>query len=335
MLRSIMKRASQSELVRSAFLFYLVPFLFVTNKRLIGNTIFEHEWDVCIVLDACRADTFETIAEEFDRLSDAEIGNTMWSVGSNSPEWIQNTFRQDVLTYQQKQNITYLSANGYINLLKKPEQAYKNYGAVTSESQLNSDYIKNLISRSLIHARELDNSQFIEPHSPPPGYTVTPPEEMTDAVLSYIESENPDKLITHFMQPHAPYFSSKQDWTPDSIDRDPINAARNGYKNEAYDRYRETLRVTLSAVERLLNGLSNSTVLITADHGELFGEFGLYGHMPGFPHSALRRVPAVTVESGTRKAVELKSRDSWNFSDSSDNINSSDISNQLESLGYK
>ena len=28
-----------------------------------GRSIFEREWDVCVVLDACRADLFETVVD--------------------------------------------------------------------------------------------------------------------------------------------------------------------------------------------------------------------------------------------------------------------------------
>lgn len=328
-----MNRVTCSNLARYAFLFYLIPFLSITNKRLIGNPIFNYEWDVCIVLDACRADTFRTVATEFDIFNDTEKTDTMWSVGSNSPEWIQNTFRRNVLV--DPGDVVYLSANGYAGLLHKPEQFYKHYGAVVSESQLNSNLIEKLISRKITGADELNYMSYIGPCSPPSKYTVTPPEEMTDAVLSYLTCGIPDQLIIHYMQPHAPYFGSGSNWTPDSIDRNPIDAARNGRVSEVQNRYRDTLRVTLAAVERLLKGLDNLTVLITADHGELFGEFGLYGHMPGFLHPRLREVPAVTIESGPVEKVEIENTDHWEPSESSSESDLNNIDSQLEALGYK
>ncbi|MFC7174344.1 hypothetical protein ACFQL0_15370 [Haloplanus litoreus] len=64
-------------------------------------------------------------------------------------------------------------------------------------------------------------------------------------------------------------------------------------RNEAFERYLETLRVVLDDVEVLLRNLDAETVVITADHGELFGELGAYGHPIGFPHPAVKRVPWV------------------------------------------
>jgi hypothetical protein len=51
-----------------------------------------------------------------------------------------------------------------------------------------------------------------------------------------------------------------------------------------------------------LDNADAETVLITADHGNALGEWGLYGHAGGMPTSAMRDVPLVETtasDSGT------------------------------------
>jgi glucan phosphoethanolaminetransferase (alkaline phosphatase superfamily) len=60
-----------------------------------------------------------------------------------------------------------------------------------------------------------------------------------------------------------------------------------------FDLYVQNLRYVLDHVERLLNNIDAETVVLTADHGELFGEWGLYSHHACVPHPALRKVPWV------------------------------------------
>jgi hypothetical protein len=64
----------------------------------------------------------------------------------------------------------------------------------------------------------------------------------------------------------------------------------------------------LDEVELLLSNLDADRVAISADHGELLGEFGLAGHPDGFPFSPVKRVPWVdtsATDTGThRPAVE-------------------------------
>jgi hypothetical protein len=70
--------------------------------------------------------------------------------------------------------------------------------------------------------------------------------------------------------------------------------------------------------------------VITADHGELFGEMGLYGHLVGLLHPNLRKVPWVETAAG----------DTYDFTPSVDltavsgDESDVDISEHLKDLGY-
>jgi hypothetical protein len=47
----------------------------------------------------------------------------------------------------------------------------------------------------------------------------------------------------------------------------------------------------LEYVEILLNNFEAEDVVISADHGEALGEYGLWGHPFGFPLSSVKTVP--------------------------------------------
>jgi hypothetical protein len=62
----------------------------------------------------------------------------------------------------------------------------------------------------------------------------------------------------------------------------------------------------LDSVKTLLRSVDGS-VVITADHGNLLGEFGLYGHPDYVPAPALKRVPwcrTIAEDDGTYEPVE-------------------------------
>jgi len=97
-----------------------------------------------------------------------------------------------------------------------------------------------------------------------------------------------------------------------------------------WDEYLDNLRSVLDSVELLLENVDAETVAITADHGELFGEWGLYSHIYGVPHPKLRNVPWVettATDRETTSAEELLS----SYSGLNDNEN---IEERLSALGY-
>ncbi|PTD94209.1 hypothetical protein C9439_03940 [archaeon SCG-AAA382B04] len=70
------------------------------------QNLLDEEWDICIVLDACRYDVFKDLYKEYLR---GELEKRK-SKGSNTLSWLKNTFPK---TY----NITYVSSNPFISSL--------------------------------------------------------------------------------------------------------------------------------------------------------------------------------------------------------------------------
>ena len=85
------------------FTVYLVILYAVTSRRPFGKNIYEKDWHVLLVLDACRVDTLQEVADEYEFIENVE---SVWSVGSQSAEWMANTFRSD--WYDEIEATTYI-----------------------------------------------------------------------------------------------------------------------------------------------------------------------------------------------------------------------------------
>jgi hypothetical protein len=103
------------------------------------------------------------------------------------------------------------------------------------------------------------------------------------------------------MQPHFPALDN-----PDLGGQ--VDPEKNRWINSIWDKleddklshetvwsaYKSNLHQVLSEVELLLDNSDFENVVITADHGNGFGELGIYGHPDQRVHSCLRKVPWIT-----------------------------------------
>lgn len=146
------------------------------------------------------------------------------------------------------------------------------------------------------------------------------PGDLTDAAIAAFEDRSDARFVVHFMQPHTPYIPlgpprvSKQR-TPGSRETrtrwlrgklvdagrrflgdetavrlmarlglpplSPLDdALRRAGPDGVREAYRENLDLALAEVARLLDAAPGRTV-VTADHGELLGEGGRWGHATG------------------------------------------------------
>jgi hypothetical protein len=79
------------------------------------------------------------------------------------------------------------------------------------------------------------------------------------------------------------------------LELDPVDLVQRGTREVAFDRYEENLRIVLEAVADLLPRL-DGTVVVTADHGEAFGEEGVWEHHIETHIPSLVEVPWLVVE---------------------------------------
>mgnify|MGYP002762815976 FL=1 len=98
------------------------------------------------------------------------------------------------------------------------------------------------------------------------------------------------------MQPHGPFAANAAAEDRELLKHEvrPLRYLRNtGDMETVWEGYLDEIRFALDEVEIALNNIDANKVVITADHGEAFGEYGIYGHTVGSLHPQVRNVPWV------------------------------------------
>jgi hypothetical protein len=261
--------------------------------------IFNRDWDVLIILDGCRTDALESVNQEFGFLP-AEIPNFR-SVASSSLGWMQKNFNEDFKT-EQKQT-TLVSANPF------------------TEQAINDNWLQNL--------DEVWKYGWDDSHG------TVPARHVTDRAIDMARNIDTEQLVVHYMQPHFPSipqplgsgmdldkFGSEWDSVWERLQYGNIS------KKVVWNSYLKNLEYVLNDVELLLQNLAASSVVISADHGNAFGEWGLYGHPDRIPISAIRNVPWVEVSAEDTNTYQP------NFEKKSVSSDNRKVENRLENLGY-
>ncbi|RQG93043.1 hypothetical protein EA462_02190 [Natrarchaeobius halalkaliphilus] len=298
------------------FTWYLVFWYAVTSRVPIGTNVYERDWDVLIVLDACRVDTLEAVAEEYEFI---ESVDSIRSVGSQSDEWMAKTFTERFRS--QIARTHYVTANGHATqLFEQGELPPKNNTTPIDVS-----------SWDLVDLDVFDDVTMVWQDHHDETYRVVLPRTMTDHAIQAGRANESDRLIVHYMQPHLPYIGQALDEgrPPTDLEMEGYNRLESNEANrsEVYDLYEDTLRLVLDDVAILLENLDADDVVITADHGEAFGEFAAYGHPEGFPHPVVKNVPWVRTS-----ATDTGSRDPDLEISSGASV---DVEEHLRDLGYR
>jgi len=270
---------------RGAYYAYLGVWHTLTSRYPVGTNIFERDWDALIVLDACRVDALRAVADDYEFI---ESVDSVWSVGSTSHEWASKTF-----TEQYRDEIAgtgYVTGNGYLHQAAVRD-TYPPSGGTAPVGWPDWNVVD---IEDFGHVDQVWQDGRIE------QLRTVPPYQLTDRAVEAGRKRDLDRLIVHYMQPHSPYIADAVDGRevdPNAVEFvEPLGAMRRGELDPelARERYMENLHLVLEEVETLLSNLDAERVAITADHGELFGEYGEYGHPDGLPFPEVRKVPWVT-----------------------------------------
>jgi arylsulfatase A-like enzyme len=130
-----------------------------------------------------------------------------------------------------------------------------------------------------------------------PGYDTKHAADVNDEFLDWHAGIGPRPYFAflNYMDSHAPYWSRPSDLArfTEGTDLEVHYDASIAYLDDQVD--------DLLGKLRALGGLDNTIVVIASDHGELFGEHGLYGHSQSL-HFRVLHVPLVVLSPGLTPA---------------------------------
>jgi len=237
-----------------------------------GVDIVSEDWDVLIVLDACRYDSYVT---ENDFEGDL---HQRTSKASSTSEWLQANFAG------RYEDIVYVSANPRIS-------------DVEIDGFRGTDHFHEVVN---VWQSDWDAE-----------VNTVRPTAVTNAAIR-ARRQYPDKrIIVHYIQPHAPWIgetalSDRKTSLSDVTPRKWIEAGKTWgtmlNEGESTDvvkqAYRDNLRLVLDEVERLVRNI-RGRIVVTSDHGECFGEKFIIEHPSGIYFSELVKVPWHVLEKSS------------------------------------
>lgn len=243
-----------------------------------GSSIMEKDWDNLIILDACRYDMFEEMAnmEKFDQYT------RVTSLGSSTAEWTIKNFSGNKFL-----DTVYISANANISK-RTPDSFHK---IVEIWKDYDEDYgvalPETVYEKSIEIGQEYDNKRliihFTQPHHP------------------FINSD----LSFGGWDPDSP-LGKRSEYEPPRTVWEALEMGK-VTKEEVWDAYKSNLRIVLNYTYDLIDELAGKTV-VSSDHGNMVKErgspfpFRMYAHPSGVYTDKLVKVPWA-VSDGKRKKI--------------------------------
>jgi len=273
----------------------------VRGKR--GIHIMDADWDNLVILDACRYDLFEEVNTLPGNLSE------VISRGSSTAEFLHRNFKQDDQTYN---DTVYVSGN--------PQT--RNHG------------VEGLFHDSVPVWEQRWNDDLQTVH----------PEGLTEESIRLSDQYPNKRLIIHYIQPHYPFIGETgRKIEHRSVHGGGVKTDRDSVADSVWQRledgelsqdrvwkaYRENLELTLPHIETLLIELHGKTI-ITSDHGNAMGRWGLYGHPTKRYHQGLVSVPWLEAPYDGRKDIEEEQ-----LNEPDPEQDGSPVGDRLKHLGYK
>lgn len=242
-------------------------------------------------------------ADQFDWLPEHEEHDTWMSAGTTSDEWLAAMFDQKFES--ELASTAYITGNGF-------SQSYNT---------------ERLALYDFVTTRPLGD-----------GLTAVPPDLLTDKAIDAWrkrEEIGADRLIVHYMQPHTPFRSRPEWFDKGHSDKatwgEGFTELRDGNldRDEFYDAYEDNLIWVLESIERLVSNC-DADIVISADHGNGFGEGFVYGHPEGLPCKIVRKVPLVKLSG-----VDEKTYQPTHSALGSDEVSEEELEEHLRALGYR
>jgi len=272
-----------------------------------SRNLFDEEWDLLVILDGCRVDAMQEVSGD-EGLEFLQPIDTRSSPSGKSSGWMEAAFSQS--------NATEVGETGYVSANPHTRIVFERDGTVDESTFAILDEVWD--------------------YAWDDGIGTVPATAVTDRAIQIGREKNVERLIVHYMQPHFPsvpnpelgseirLVEAGEAWSNSIWER---LLRRKVSKDEVWDGYVSNLRYVLKSVDTLLHNIDSEKVVISADHGNAFGERGYYGHGE-YPIDSVRIVPWIeTTADDTRR------RQPHSITDS-DNSDEDNFSEKLRHLGY-
>lgn len=234
--------------------------------------IMDEDWDVLVILDACRYDFFQ------ENNPFGQEARAVLSAGSSTPEWVKNNFNSS----RDLSDIVYISANPFV-----------------SEQHLD----RSIGGSPFKHIENVWDWGWDDSLK-----TVHPSIVTGAAYDAYKELDENDRLVVHYMQPHHPFVGSVRTDVEDPAGwrkaKKRVMGQREVNEEHIWDRFRRgevskpsmtaayesNLELVLQWTQKLVNAVDGD-IVVTSDHGNCFGEYGLVAHPSNVRVPELVKVP--------------------------------------------
>jgi hypothetical protein len=265
-----------------------------------GEPIMEKDWDICIILDACRYDLFKSNSELPGALQERI------SMGSATSEFLHSNFKNGSFL-----DTVYISGTPQIQNhwrslncdFHQVIHVWEDSWDPTYQTVLPSDMREEVIRSRERYPKKRIIAHFLQPHYP----FLT-----TDISEDKGKIESPDSEVGI--------------WKKVVMGRVELT------EQQLWDAYSTTLNEALGEVEKIL-GEVDGKIVVTSDHGNFVGDSSGpvpvkdWGHPVGIYQPELVRVPWHIYESGTRPAITSEEPSDEQDTDT-------DITGRLRALGY-
>jgi hypothetical protein len=317
------------------------------SRNYSSTSVWEQDWDLLIVLDACRNDLIWEVEDEYDFLNDR---GQLTSVGSTTIEWLENTIQH--APSSEIEQTAYITGNpNSIRAFpfKFPDNC--NCGKKLDPGHDDIFHAGRTICPACGETHEGDrivpvehlNEVWRSEWNNELGTIL--PRPITNATIRYGRANDFNRLIVHYMQPHHPFVSipdvdrgtyikpgdeSREDRVLQT--RTIWDQLQSGELTEdfVWHHYTENLRYVLDDLNLLLNNINTDSVVITSDHGNAMGEYGVYGHLADVPLPCLVDVPWYRTT-----ACDTGNHDPTSSRKNKEDVTTSDVKQRLADLGYK
>lgn len=284
-----------------------------------GDNFYEHDWDLLILLDACRWDLMSEVADEYDFI---ESYGTFLGQSSHSREFLHKTFMENRHSGFDKLPV-------WSEILRDPDniEIFKQHYRMKDDPVIGETaYITWNMFSEMLDGDAFHDYAALGRQEWGHDEQILSPRKLTDYTIDLMRREDPERTVVHYMQPHTPFRNSDGTEISGSV-WDRIQRGEKDY-DEAWQEYKDNLRWVLDDVELLLENVDAKTVVISSDHGNAIGEWGCYGHRPYVPLPAVKRVPWVETSTVDERTYEPEV-------ESLDEIDADEVDERLEALGYK